>query len=105
MYEELTDETKRRYSLFPIEYPEIFEMYEKQVSCFWNVHEIDMSADYNDFQKLTEDEKETLKLIFAFFSNADGIISWGLGETFLKEITVNEALMTFQFLLYQFKGE
>ena len=36
-YEPLLDEAKKRYVIFPIQYPEIWEFYKMHESTFWTV--------------------------------------------------------------------
>ena len=40
-----------RFTVYPIRYPTIWELYEKQLACFWKAKEIDFSKDYDDFLK------------------------------------------------------
>ena len=41
----LLTEDESRYVMFPIQDQEIWEMYKKQVACFWTPEEIDLSKD------------------------------------------------------------
>jgi ribonucleotide reductase beta subunit family protein with ferritin-like domain len=43
-------------------------MYKKQVASFWTAEEIDLSADMNDWKKLSSDEKHFIKMVLAFFA-------------------------------------
>jgi ribonucleotide reductase beta subunit family protein with ferritin-like domain len=36
-----------RFVMFPIKYDDIWQMYKKQVDCFWRAEEIDLSKDFN----------------------------------------------------------
>ena len=53
----LTKKNSRKYVLFPIVYPKVYDMYKKQQQAFWTAEEIDFAADINDFNKLNENEK------------------------------------------------
>lgn len=86
-----------RYTIFPIKYKDIWDMYKKQQSCFWKTEEIDLSNDYNDFIKLSHDEQHFIKMILAFFAASDGIVNFNLRERFLKEVTLMEAQVVYGF--------
>ena len=53
----LTKKNSRKYVLFPITYPTIYDMYKKQQQAFWTAEEIDFSADINDYNRLNSNEK------------------------------------------------
>ena len=36
-------ENPRRWVMFPIQYPQIWQMYKKHEACFWTAEEIDLS--------------------------------------------------------------
>ena len=56
MHEPILDQENFRFTTFPIKYPGIWELYQRQMSAFWKAQEIDFSRDYEDFQTLNEDE-------------------------------------------------
>ena len=41
--ESILDESNHRYTLFPIQYKGLFELYKKALASFWTVEEIDLS--------------------------------------------------------------
>ena len=45
MTEPLLRSSDSRYVMFPIEDKEIWDMYKRQVDCFWRAEEIDLSKD------------------------------------------------------------
>ena len=89
--EPLLQENPKRYVLFPIQHPRIWEMYKKQLASFWTASEIDLTHDINDWQKLNSDEKHFIKYVLAFFAASDGIVLENLAEKFCTEIQVPEA--------------
>lgn len=89
--EPLLCETNDRYVMFPIKDKEIWEMYNKQESCFWRVQEIDLSKDMDDWVKLTDKEQHFIKMILAFFAASDGIVLENLGMRFMSEVQLAEA--------------
>lgn len=80
-----------RFVAFPIQYNDIWEMYKKQVNCFWRAEEIDLSKDLDDWKKLTEDEKHFVSMILAFFAASDGIVLENLASRFMSDVQVSEA--------------
>ena len=81
----------KRFVAFPIQYNDIWEMYKKQVDCFWRAEEIDLSKDLADCKKLTADEKHFVSMILAFFAASDGIVLENLATRFMSDIQVSEA--------------
>jgi len=89
--EPILQENPNRFVLFPIKYPEIWEMYKKQMASFWTADEIDLSQDISDWQKLNENEQHFIKHILAFFAASDGIVLENLAQKFCSEIQIPEA--------------
>jgi ribonucleotide reductase beta subunit family protein with ferritin-like domain len=81
----------KRFVAFPIRYNDIWEMYKKQVDCFWRAEEIDLSKDLDDWKKLTADEKHFVSMILAFFAASDGIVLENLASRFMSDVQVSEA--------------
>ena len=81
----------KRFVAFPILYNDIWEMYKKQVDCFWRAEEIDLSKDLDDWKKLTADEKHFVSMILAFFAASDGIVLENLASRFMSDVQVSEA--------------
>uniref|UniRef100_A0A2N9G174 Uncharacterized protein n=1 Tax=Fagus sylvatica TaxID=28930 RepID=A0A2N9G174_FAGSY len=61
-----------RFCMFPIQYPEIWEMYKKAEASFWTAEEVDLSQDVRHWENLSEDEKHFVKHVLAFFAASDG---------------------------------
>jgi ribonucleoside-diphosphate reductase subunit M2 len=81
-----------RFVMFPIHYPDIWEMYKKQVSCFWRAEEIDLSKDMKDWEgKMTEEERSFVSTILAFFAASDGIVNENLAKRFMDDVQLSEA--------------
>jgi len=81
----------KRFVMFPIEHQDIWEMYKKQVDCFWRAEEIDLSKDINHWNSLSDQEKYFISMILAFFAASDGIVLENLGSRFMNEVQVAEA--------------
>lgn len=80
-----------RFVVFPIHYPDMWEMYKKSFSAFWTPEEIDLSDDLKDFAGLTPDERHFLLHVIAFFAASDGIVNENLAQNFCAEVQVPEA--------------
>ena len=96
----LLSESNNRYTIFPIKYRDIWDMYKKAQESFWTAEEIDFAADMNDWNTLSEDEKYFIENILAFFAGSDGIVLENLASRFLKEITVPEARAFYSYQIY-----
>ena len=80
-----------RFVMFPIKHNDIWEMYKKQVDCFWRAEEIDLTKDLTNWESLNADEKHFISMILAFFAASDGIVLENLASRFMSEVQVSEA--------------
>merc|ERR1719218_235119 len=80
-----------RWVMFPIQYPEVWEMYKKHEASFWTAEEIDLSQDMKDWDTLSDSEKHFVKHVLAFFAASDGIVLENLGSQFATEVQIPEA--------------
>jgi len=80
-----------RFVMFPITNQDIWEMYKKQVDCFWRAEEIDLSKDITDWNSLNKDERFFVSMILAFFAASDGIVLENLAVRFMKDVQISEA--------------
>jgi ribonucleotide reductase beta subunit family protein with ferritin-like domain len=80
-----------RFVMFPIKHNDIWEMYKKQVDCFWRAEEIDLTKDLKDWDSLSQDEKHFISMILAFFAASDGIVLENLASRFMNEVQISEA--------------
>jgi len=105
--EELLQEDKSRYVMFPVKYQDVFEMYKKEASVYWVADEINFSQDLIDIEKLNENEKYFIYHILAFFAASDGIVMENLASRFSKEIPHAEvrAFYAFQNAMEAVHGE
>ena len=81
----------KRFVMFPIQHNDIWEMYKKQVDCFWRPEEIDLTKDLVDWQKLDDNEKYFISMILAFFAASDGIVLENLALRFINDVQISEA--------------
>ena len=80
-----------RFVMFPIKYQDIWLMYKKQVECFWRPEELDLSKDLDDWKILSNDEREFIGKILAFFAASDGIVLENLASRFMNGVQNSEA--------------
>lgn len=80
-----------RFSLLPIEHNDIWQMYKKQVACFWKAEEIDLTVDIADWKnKLNDNERKFISHILAFFANSDAIVAENLAVRFMCDTDIPE---------------
>ncbi|KAK0180299.1 hypothetical protein PV327_005958 [Microctonus hyperodae] len=89
--EPLLRENPRRFVVFPIQWPDIWEMYKKAEASFWTVEEVDLSKDMDDWDALRDQERHFISHVLAFFAASDGIVNENLVEKFSQEVQVTEA--------------
>jgi len=80
-----------RFVMFPIKHNDIWEMYKKQVDCFWRAEEIDLTKDFTHWESLNDDERYFISMILAFFAASDGIVLENLASRFMKDVQLSEA--------------
>ncbi|XP_010905182.1 ribonucleoside-diphosphate reductase small chain [Elaeis guineensis] len=90
--EPLLAPTPDRFSMFPIRYPQVWEMYKKAVASFWTAEEVDLSADLPHWlHTLTPDERHFISHVLAFFAASDGIVLENLAARFMSDVQIAEA--------------
>lgn len=94
----LLDPKNDRNNLFPIQFSDIWDLYNTAKASFWVPEEIDFSADIADWDsKLTDNEKRFLELNFAFFSVFDQVVIKNLETDFISKITIPEIRFFYRF--------
>jgi ribonucleoside-diphosphate reductase subunit M2 len=89
--EPLLTPNDNRFVMFPIQDQNIWEMYKKQVDCFWRAEEIDLSKDLTHWEGLNKDEQMFISMILAFFAASDGIVLENLAQRFMSDVQLSEA--------------
>ena len=95
--EPLLQDSLARFSAFPVEHQDIFDLYTKAVACFWTADEITLRQDATDFQALSHDEQHFLKCVLGFFAQSDGIVNENLLGNFSNEVKIAEARQFYAF--------
>jgi len=97
MSEPLLDINNNRLTVYPIEYENIWSAYKTQMAAFWTAEEIDFSNDFNDYNKLSSNEQHFIKMVLAFFAASDTIVNMNIGERFIKDVQIREAIITYNY--------
>lgn len=95
----MNPETKERYHLYPIQYPELYDLYKKQRQSFWQPEEIILTKDIAEWETLDHDTKHFISHILSFFAGMDGIIMKNIDVNFsndVKHIPEAKAFYAFQ---------
>jgi len=88
----LTDPRNARFTMFPVKYTDLWEMYKKSVASFWTVEEVDLTADVKDWEhSLNANERFFIETILAFFAASDGIVMENLAAHFMNDVKISEA--------------
>ena len=95
--EPLLREDNHRYVLFPIQHHDIWSMYKKALASFWTVEEVDLSKDMNHWEKLTNNERNFIENVLAFFAGSDGIVLENLAQRFMNDVKIPEVACFYGF--------
>tara|TARA_A100001037_G_scaffold214868_1_gene192766 strand:+ start:643 stop:1626 length:984 start_codon:yes stop_codon:yes gene_type:complete len=93
----LLSEEENRYVIFPIKYDDIWKEYKKAIANIWTVEELDLTKDYDEYSKLSENEKHFIDNVLAFFAASDGIVNENLVDRFCNEVQLLEAKFFYGF--------
>lgn len=89
--EPILQEENKRYTILPLQFPDIYDFYQEQKHAFWTEDEIDLSKDLTDWEKLNDNERYFVKHILAFFSASDAIVNENISLNFINEVQYAEA--------------
>ncbi len=81
---------KNKFSLFPIQYQEIWDAYKTHEAAIWTTEELDFAQDLPDLAKLTDSEKHFIHHVLAFFAQSEGMINENLLTRFYRDIEIAE---------------
>lgn len=95
--EPILHESNDRYTMFPIKYDDIYQIYKRQVDSFWRPEEVDLSKDLTDWSSLNQNEQHFISMVLAFFAASDGIVMENLNVNFANEVQVAEARAFYSF--------
>ena len=84
---------EKRFGIFPVRYPMVWQRYKQALAAFWVAGEVDLSRDLEDWKKLNTNERHFVSRVLGFFAAADGIVTDNLAERFGCEVTIREVKM------------
>lgn len=89
----LLQENKDRFLILPIKYQDLWDKYEAQMKCIWQVAEVTsaLHVDCEHYRKQSSSVTRPLALALAFFANSDGIVTENLATRFMREVMIPEA--------------
>jgi len=93
-------ETNNKYSIYPIQHKELWDLYKKCVDNLWLPEHIELADDRKDFDRLSEGDWYFIKMVLAFFNQADGIVNENLAARFYREATKSEARAFYSFQMW-----
>jgi ribonucleotide reductase beta subunit family protein with ferritin-like domain len=85
----------KRYSIYPLQHPDLWDRYLAAKSQHWDTDEVDLSDD--NWDSLNINEQKVLKIILAFFSVSDGIVNDNLINYVIPQIKQKEAEFFYNF--------
>jgi len=89
--EPLLTPDENRFVMFPIKYNDVWDMYKRQMDCFWRAEEINFAGDLKHWNEvLNDDERYYISMVLAFFAASDGIVSENLATRFTNDVKVSE---------------
>jgi ribonucleotide reductase beta subunit family protein with ferritin-like domain len=90
--EPIEREEKMRYTIFPIEYPDLYDMYKKLRESHWIPEELkeELAKDSRGWKQLDANSKHFIKTIVAFFAISDTVVNQTLEEELLRRVKVPE---------------
>jgi len=95
--EHLLQEPLNRFSLFPIQYPLIWDFYKNVEASLWTVEEVDLAGDMRDWNSMNDGERFFVSNILSFFNCSDSIVNDNLLSNFSSEIYIPEVRCVFGF--------
>lgn len=95
--EPLLQPDENRFVMFPIQHHDVWDLYKRSVDSFWKVEDVDLSKDLADWKRLTDDERNFIKMVLAFFAASDGVIVENLALRFMSEVQSSEVRAFYAF--------
>lgn len=109
-YFDLEENQENPYTFLPIlpKNQKYYDSYKRQLATFWTVDEVDLAKDRDDYDnKLSDNEREFVSNVLAFFAASDGIVAENLDLNFTQEISYKEisTLLRFQGMMEDIHSE
>ena len=88
------DGEAERVALFPIKHDDIMGFRKKLEALRWNAQEVDLTRDKKDWERMTEPQRQFVRLQLGFFATIDFDVLDNLAGNFFEEVDCMEARMT-----------
>lgn len=93
-----TPARRKRYTIYPIEHQDLYDLYMKAQASYWPSTEIiEYQTDKKNFPSLDPKEQHYIKMILAFFSSFDGLVNENIVKNFFEETQIMEAKIFYTF--------
>ena len=89
---------KKKYSIYPLSNPDLFDLYKQHRSDNWNESEIDFRDDR--FEDLTENQQRMVKKLIFFFANSDSIVADNIFDNLMCDEMPLEGQLFLGYQLY-----
>jgi ribonucleotide reductase beta subunit family protein with ferritin-like domain len=93
----LKEPETKKYTLLPLQYPDMYKAYEEHSAVFWTAKEIKYAEDIDSWKTLNSDERDFIEKVLAFFAGSDGIVMKNISVNFVEEIIPQEAKIFYAF--------
>ena len=80
-----------RLCLFPLRYPDLWDMYKRASASVWFSEEISLADDTKDWERLSDDERRFLTRVLGYFSSVDALVCENLMTRFIEDVRIPEA--------------
>ena len=97
VFEPILDPSMDRFNLHPIKFQEAYRRYKSHIASFWTVDEVDLAPDADDWETLSENEKNFVLHVLSFFNASDLIVNENLADRFSVEVQVPEIRLFYGF--------
>ena len=81
----------RRYTVFPVEHPDLYAMYEAQLEMDWTIGSLELTKDMDDWNSLTDNQRYYILHVLAYFAASDGMVMENVSGNFADEVQYTEA--------------
>ena len=106
--EPILSTTSSRYTVYPIQYQNVWQNYKDQEKINWVVEEVDLSKDVAQWETmLNKNDRFFIMHVLAFFAAADGIVNSNIKQNLIDVVKIKEAECAYgkQFQMENVHGE
>ena len=90
--EPILSTTSSRYTVYPIQYKDVWNNYKDQLKINWVIEEVDLSKDVAHWHNnLSANDRKFIMHVLAFFAAADGIVNANIKENLIDVVKIKEA--------------